>query len=85
MNNGISVVWKHENFLEILSCADLKFKDVFFGFCSNFFKISDGISDSDRWWVLIDASNSVTFLKDVFSDPVDWLDQIVFGDSFSVH
>ena len=85
MNNGIPVIRKHKNFLEIFTCADLEFKNVFLGFGCDFLQVSDRISNSNCRRILVDTSDSVTLFEDVLCDPVDRLYQVVFSDALSVH
>lgn len=85
MNNGISVIRKHQNLLEIFTCADLEFKNIFLCFSCDFLQISDCISDSDGRRIFVDTSDSVTLFENVFCDPVDGLYQVVLSDALSVH
>jgi len=63
----------------------MKFENVFLCLGNNLLKMSDSISNSNSWRILIYAPDFVSFFKDVFGNPVDWFDQIIFSNTSTIH
>ena len=56
MNESISVVREHQNFLKLVPSANGELKDVFLGFGNNSFEVSDGVTNGHGRGIRADTS-----------------------------
>ena len=85
MHDGVPVIRKHEDLLEVFSCTDLEFKNILFSLCGDLLEMTDGITDSNGRRVFVNAADLVAFLENVLGDPVHRLNQVVLSDASPVH
>ena len=85
MNESISVVREHQNFLKLVPSANGELKDVFLGFGNNSFEVSDGVTNGHGRGIRADASDLAAFLQQILRNFVDHFDQTFLLNAFAVH